>query len=95
MAVIPAPRKLKYEDLKSKTNKMAENPGQAELCIKTIYVVLCCFNLGAAEPNRFADGEARGCFRWHPRWWSIVQATMASTSGYIVSTSCKHIIDDQ
>lgn len=30
-----------------------------------------------------------------PRLVSSVQAVMASTAGYIVSTSCKHIIDDQ
>lgn len=30
-----------------------------------------------------------------PRLVSSVQAIMASTAGYIVSTSCKHIIDDQ
>lgn len=47
-------------------------------------------------------GEAKGCVRslYHRclslrRLVSSVQAVMASTAGYIVSTSCKHIIDDQ
>lgn len=35
------------------------------------------------------------CSLFLPRLVSSVQAVMASTAGYIVSTSCKHVIDDQ
>jgi hypothetical protein len=41
MVVTPAPRRLKHEDPKSKATKMAEKPGQAELCIKTTYTCVC------------------------------------------------------
>lgn len=44
------------------------------------------------------EGTAHAtCFPFAPlyRLVSSVQAIMASTVGYIVSSSCKHIIDDQ
>lgn len=59
-----------------------------------------------SDPRSTVTGQSRGEAKGRlfsptdgslflPRLVSSVQAVMASTAGYIVSTSCKHIIDDQ
>lgn len=47
------------------------------------------------EENKGCVSSLHHCSLSLPRLVSSVQAVMASTAGYIVSTSCKHIIDDQ
>lgn len=75
---------------------MGGEPGQAGLGQRWA-------DIGPRHRNwRVKTRETKGCLSFLylcslflPRLVSSVQAVMASTAGYIVSTSCKHVIDDQ